>query len=117
MTELLADELRDMRLGPNKQINIGSDGDWELTSGVETVEQSVMLEASEVLKPLIGEPLGGATYEDIQSSLSEILEDDPQIASVNRVNITSVNTDTGVITLDVFTEFNNSFTINVPTEG
>lgn len=115
MPQLLADELRDMRLDANKQIRIGSDGDWELTDGIETVEQSVMLETSDILKPLIGEPLDGPTFEDIQSSVAEVLDDDPQIESVNRVNITTVNTDTGVVTLDVFTEFNNSFTINVPT--
>lgn len=110
---LSGDNIRDMRLDENRQIEIGGDGDWRLTDGIETVEQSVGIAAGDVLRPLIGEPIAGQTFEDIQAELTEILQRDPQIENVQRVVVTEVNRDTGDVSVQVFTEYNNSFEIDV----
>lgn len=107
------DELRDLRLNGDRQIQIGSDGDWETTDGIETVEQSVGISAGAVLRPLIGEPITGQTMADIQAELFEVLTEDPQIEDVQRVNVTEVNRTDGTVFVEVFTEYNNSFEIQV----
>lgn len=113
---ILGDELHDLRLDDNRQVEIGGDGDFRLTSGVETVEQSVAIEAGAVLRPLIGEPLTGTTYEDVQEELRQILSRDPQIETVQRVEIVTVNRSDGTVTIEVFVSYNNSFEINVPVQ-
>lgn len=110
---LLADELHDLRVDQDRQIQIGSDGDLEQTSGVETIEQSVMLEVGDEVKPLIGEPIDGPTLEDIQSSIRDVLRRDPQLESVRRVEITEVNLNTSTVSVSVFVENNNEFSIEV----
>lgn len=107
----MADDLRDLKLNTDRQVEVGGDGDFKLTSGIGTVEQSVAIEAGEVLRPLIGEPLSDETYVDIEAELVDILNRDPQIESVERVNILRVNRSDGTVTIDVFTSFNNSYTI------
>jgi hypothetical protein len=107
----MADELRDIELDENRQVHIAADGDFAVTNGVRTVEQSVAILAGNVLRPLIGEPLDGDTLLDIQSELTTILKNDVQIESVNNVEIVTVNRAEGTVTLRVNTDFNNSFEI------
>lgn len=105
------DNIRDLRLNEDRQIEVGGDGDLELTDGIDTVEQSVAIHAGEVLRPLIGEPLTDQTYADIEAEVAAVLRRDPQIENVDRVNIQTVNKSDGTVTLEVFTSYNNSFTI------
>lgn len=114
--EISGDNLRDMRLDSDRTITVGADGDWETTSGIETVEQSVGIEAGRAVRPLIGEPIDGPLYEDITATLEDVLKRDPQIESVNRVVITEVDMRTGEVTVEVFTEYDNSFEIDIDTD-
>lgn len=109
------DNLRDLRLDEDRSVNVGADGDLQLTSGIETVEQSVGITTGAVVRPLIGEPVSGTLYEDIRQEIEEALDDDPQIENVSRVRVTEVNTSTGAVTVEVFTEYNNSFEMEIPT--
>lgn len=111
--DISGDEVHDLRLDGNRQVEVGADGDLRITHGIETVEQSVAIEAGQVLRPLIGGPLTGETYEDVQEELRDILSRDPQIENVQRVEITEVNRSTGNVTVEVFTSYNNSFELGV----
>lgn len=113
---LSGDNLRDLRLDEDRTVTVADDGDFELTSGIETVEQSVGISAGAAVRPLIGEPVSGTLYEDIRQEIEEALEDDPQIETVNRASVTEVNTATGEVTVEVFTEYNNSFEMEIPTD-
>lgn len=106
-------DLHDIKLDENRQVFVGADGDLALTEGVGTVEQSVAIEAGQVLRPLVGEPITGSTFEDVQAELQEILSTDPQVENVNRVDIVSVNRSTSTVDVEVFVEHNNSFTLSV----
>lgn len=105
------DNLRDLRINEDREVEVGADGDLRQTSGIDTVEQSVAIHAGEVLRPLIGEPLTDQTYADIEAEVATILRRDPQIENVDKVSIQTVNKSSGTVTLEVFTSYNNSFTI------
>ena len=105
------DEIHDLKLNRDREIQLNAEGDLALTNGIETIEQSVAIHAGDVLRPLIGEPLTDQLYEDIEAEVEQVLRRDPQIASVQRVSIQRVNKRNGTVTLDVFTSYNNSFTI------
>lgn len=103
------DELHDLWLNDNREVEVGGDGDLVLTSGAVTVEQSVGIEAGRVLRPLIGEPLDGETYADIESELAEILDADPQLDGVERVSIDEVNRASGEVTITAHVSYDESF--------
>lgn len=109
----MADELRDVYIDENRQVQVGADGDLRLTSGIGTVEQSVSIGGANVLRPLIGEPIDDDTFHDIEAELFEILDSDPQIEEVTRVEITEVNRSTGTVSVQVFTRYNNDFNLDV----
>lgn len=111
--ELLADELRDVDVGEDREVYVDESGDLALTSGLETVEQSVMLNAAEAVRPLVGQPVDGPTLEDVQQQLRDVLEDDPQIATVNRVDVVEVDESSNTVRVRVFVRNNNDFEIGV----
>lgn len=110
---LSGDELHDLALDENRQIQIGAEQDLELTSGIDTVTQSVAISAGRVLRPLIGETIDGQTLADIQEELRVILSRDPQISSVTGVTIESVNRSSGSVVVSVDTSYNNSFELPI----
>lgn len=110
---LQADSLQDMRIDSDRQIILGGDGDWEKTSGLETVEQSVGILASSVVRPLIGTQVDGQTLEDIQSELQGILSDDPQIENVQRVEVKEIDLKTYTVKVDVFVGIDNTFDLDI----
>lgn len=110
---LVADELRDLELDENRQVFVDDTGDLSKTSGLETIEQSVMLNASNVLRPLVGQPISGDTLESVQSKLEDVFDADPQISSVRRVNVTEIDESNGRVTVRVFLTNNNDFEIGV----
>lgn len=109
----MADSVTDLQIDSDRQVFLGDDGDLATVSGIPNVEQSVAIEAGDVLRPLIGEPMTDETFGDVEAELEQVLSRDPQIDSVERVNVTKVNTSTGTVTVSVFTSFNNSFEIEV----
>lgn len=110
---LSGDELRDLKLDEDRTVSTGADGDLELTGGIETVEQSVGISGGAVLRPLVGEPVNAETFSDIESELQTVLERDPQIEAVNRVEVFEVDRSVGEVSVRVFTEYNNSFELNL----
>lgn len=104
-------ELKDLKLGKDREVVQGADQDLKLTSGVETVEQSVGIKAGQALRPLIGEPTTTQNFVDVEEELAEVIEEDPQVDTVLRVNIVEVNRQQNSVTVEVFTSYNNSFTI------
>jgi hypothetical protein len=112
-TQLPGDEIHDLKLDRNRQVFVDDTGDLAQTVGVETVEQSVAIEAGDVLRPLVGEPLQNQTYEDIQQTLLEVLRADPQIDNVQRVEVSRVNKSSGTVFVDIFVDYNTSFEIEV----
>jgi hypothetical protein len=110
---LQADTLRDLKLDSDRQIQVGATGDWELTEGLETVEQSVGIHASEAVRPLIGEQIDGQTLEDVQNVVERTLSRDPQIEDVKRVNVTEINLADQRITVKVFTGLDNTFDLDI----
>lgn len=109
----MADELHDLKIRQNRQIYIGPDNDLALTSGLGTVEQSLGITAGDVLRPLIGEPITGTTYADIEARLEDALSRDPQISNVQRVDVAEVNRSINTVTINVFTAYNNSFELDI----
>lgn len=109
----MVDDLTDIEMDRDRQVFVGPDGDLSLVSGIANVEQSLAISAGDVLRPLIGEPIQDSTFADTEATLTEILQDDPQLESVNRVSIDRVNTTTGVVYVEIFVEYNNSFTAEV----
>lgn len=112
-TELVADELRDLKLDEDRQVFVAADKDLGQTSGVETVQQSLAINSGSVLRPLVGSPLTAETLEDAQQQVVEILRDDPQINDVRRVEITEVNAVENKVEMRIFVGFNNEFDIEV----
>lgn len=110
---LSGDTLRDLKLNQDRQIHLGGDGDLAVTDGIETVQQSVAINAGDVLRPLIGEPLEGSSYEEITGELEAVLSRDPQIDSVHRVEVSEVNRTDGTVSVRVFTSYNNSFDLDI----
>lgn len=108
---LLADELKDLKLDKDRQIFEGDEGDIALTHGVETVQQSIVINSGGVLRPLVGEPLTTETLENAQTELLEVLRNDPQVADVRRLEITEINQQTNTVKISVFVGFNNQFEI------
>lgn len=108
---LQADSLRDIKLNEKREITIGADGDLALTDGVNTVEQSVAIQAANVLRPLVGEQPVSGQLQNIEENLARVLRNDVQVEDVQRVEVTEVNRSTGEVTIEVFVGFNNSFTI------
>lgn len=117
MSEHISGEnLKDLALDGDRTISIGGDGDLETTEGLETVKQSVAIHAGDTVRQLVGEPLTGPTYADVQAELAAALEQDPQLETVNRVSVTEVNRAEGTVTVEVFTEYNNSFELEIPAD-
>lgn len=101
-------ELQDLRLDENREVGVGSDGDLELTEGVETVEQSVGINAGGAVRSLIGEPLTGSTYNDAESEIESALSDDSHISSIQSAEVVEVNRSTGTVTVRVHTSYDES---------
>jgi len=108
---LLADELKDLKLDEDRQVFVGDDGDLAITHGVETVQQSVAINSGSVLRPLVGEPITTETLENAQTELLGVLQADPQVADVRRLEITEVNQQTNTVKIRIFVGFNNEFEI------
>jgi len=107
---LKADTLEDLKLGKDRYISVGADGDLETTSGVETVEQSVAIRVSPAVKELVGEDIDGESLTDLEAQIERAMGRDEQIESVNRVDVIEVNRSTNTVVVDVFGELNNGFT-------
>lgn len=110
----MADSLRDLKMSADdRQVFVDDTGDLAVTSGIETVEQSLALNAGDVLRPLIGEPIEDETFGDVEATLQERLQNDPQVEGPQRVSVTQVNRSTGTVSVEIFTTFNDSFTLEV----
>lgn len=115
-SNISGDTLHDLKLDEDRHISVGSDGDLERTEGIGTVEQSVAIAVGGAVRPLIGEPIDGSLYEDVRQEIETALDSDPQLESVNRVSITEIDTIDGSVSVEVFTEYNNSFEISISTQ-
>lgn len=109
----MTDSLIDLKVDKDRQVFVGDDGDLATVSGIDDVKQSLMLNAGDVLRPLVGEPLTDTTFADAEAEVLERLQRDPQVTGPNRVEITRVNTTTGEVFVEVFTTYNESFEIGV----
>lgn len=110
---LVADELEDLQVNGDREVYVDGTGDLATTSGIDTVKQSVMLNAGAVLRPLIGEPADSQTIEDAQEKLRRVLARDPQIEAVRRVEVTEINERDRSVSVRVFVANNNDFEIGV----
>lgn len=110
---LQADSLTDLAIDQDRQIFTDDEGDLGTVSGLDDVQQSVAISTGHVIRPLIGEPITDEQFADVESEVADVLERDPQIESVDRVEVTTVNRSSGTVELEVFTGINNSFTLEV----
>lgn len=110
---LVADELRDIALDSDRQVSLGADGDLKTVHGIETVQQSVMIHAGQVLRPLVGGQLTAERIEDVEATLLNTLQSDPQVSDVRRVVIDEVDQANNEITIKIFVGFNNEYEIGV----
>ena len=109
----MADSLTDLEVNEDRQVHLGQDNDLSTVTGIDTVKQSLALNAGDVLRPLIGEPIQDSTFADAEAEITERLQEDPQVEGPDRVDITRVNTSTGTVFVEVFTSYNESFEIGV----
>lgn len=108
------DNITDLEVGRDREVFVGADGDLSTVSGQPQVEQSVALDASSALRTLIGEPLTGGTYERAQSALTDAFQRDTQIADVRRVEVKTVDRADGLVTVEVFVNYDESFDVALP---
>jgi len=107
------DPLYDLRLNTDRQVEIGADGDLRITNPIETVEQSVMIQAGNAVRDLIGKPLNGGTYTEAEGEITKAIERDTQIDDVVQVTVTKVNKATGSVFVKVFVSYNESFELEL----
>lgn len=110
----MADELRDLEMSEkDRQIFVNEEGDLATTEGLRTVEQSLALNAGDVLRPLVGKPIEDKTFGDVEATLERRLQRDPQVNGPQRVEVTQVDKSAETVSVEIFTTFNDSFTIQV----
>lgn len=111
--DVVAEIPEDLALDTDRQVYVGPESDLEHVEGVAAVGQSLVINAGNVLRPLVGNPISGKQLERIQNELLDVLQNDVQIEGVRRVDVTEINTDTNTVIVEVFTGIDNSFTLPV----
>lgn len=114
MTEHISgDHVNDLALNDSREVSLADTNDLDTVRGIDAVKQSVAIHAGNALRSLVGEPLSAQVYEDVQEELRKAIERDPQIDSVDRVNLVEIDKVNGAVTVDVFLSYNNTFRIEV----
>lgn len=111
--KIIADDLRDLKVNIDRQVSVGDDNDLRQTHGIETVQQSTILSVGNEIRPLIGDTVTPESLAEITSRIRRALRRDPQLDSVRRVDVETINKDNNTIEIEVFVGFNDSFTLDM----
>jgi len=103
----------DLRLNQDKDIYIDAAGDIATVGGFEQLQQSVALDALDVLEDFIGEGLTGRNVGLLEERVSNALARDEQVGEMRTVNVTEYNEESGIVRVRVELVENEDFTLEL----
>ena len=103
----------DIRLNENKDIYIDAAGDIATIGGFEQLQQSVALDALDVLIDFIGSGITGRNVGLLEERVTRALADDEQVGEVRTVNVTEYNQESGIVRVEVELVENEDFTLEL----
>lgn len=111
------DRLFDLQMDRFRDIIVGPKGDLDLTTEETTVEQMVAIRTGHVVRQFLGSTQDGTEKEKAREKIERILISDPRIENVTKVEITDVSSDDNAISIEIFVDENDSFTVDVSADN
>ena len=107
---------KDLMVDGDRDIQLNCSGDLRMTrSPEEYMANFLAVTTGDILRRLVGDPESATLYETAQSRIRQRLFENEQIRSVISVDIVSINTQTGTVTIDVRLEQDTDYTLEVET--
>jgi len=105
--------LTDLSLNEYKDIHLNDANDLAVVTGQDQLEQSTAIDVLDVLTDFVGSNVSGEQIGQLETAIQSALEDDPQVTSVQNVSVSTFNTDTGEVAVDVSVLGDNDFTLSL----
>lgn len=109
----MPDYLQDLDLNSDGDIHTDDGNDLALTSGLDNLEQSININAGNAVEDFIGGNVNGTKIAILEERLTNALDADPQVSSVQDVSLEQFDKQTNSLSLDVLVEENENFTLEV----
>lgn len=107
------DTLNDLYLNQNRDIEMTDQNDLRLTHGIQTVEQSLGISLGGEAQSLIGEQLTGSQVRSFIDSVESEVDRDPQIESLDFIELQTINKQNNTLTMTLRTTANNEFEVTL----
>lgn len=105
--------LRDLDLNEDKDVHLDDTNDLAISEGRANLEQGIALSVMEITHRVIGEKYTAANLSLLEQRVEEYLAEDPHVEEVLRVTTETVNRDSGIITMRIDVDEDESFTIEL----
>lgn len=104
---------RDLAINQFQDIFWAANGDLAVVNGRENVEQSAALDVLDRTDVEIGSSLTPTAINRVQSEIRDVLEDDPQLASIRTVEPSEYDESANQLTFTVKTVADDEYTVPI----
>lgn len=109
----MADYLTDLDLNSDSDVYTDDANDLALVSGRSNLEQSIEISAGDAIEEFVGGNIDGTTIALLEERLKKALNNDPQVNSVDSVELTEFDRRTNTVSIDVSVTEDKDFTLEV----